>query len=92
MGGASLARLKMNITMGLSTLVSQGTSHGVWVNDECLRTSLKVLFLNLLFLEFDFKTLLTYCENDGTQVRTAAQFSDQVSCFPINLLFFAFFL
>ncbi|PAV58058.1 hypothetical protein WR25_24617 [Diploscapter pachys] len=70
-GGASLARLKMNITMGLSTLVSQGTSHGVWVNDECLRTSLK--------------TLLTYCENDGTQVRTAAQFSDQVKDLVFNL-------
>ncbi|KJH41274.1 dedicator of cytokinesis [Dictyocaulus viviparus] len=40
--GSSLARVKMQITMSLSTLVSNATKEGVWLNEDCLRRSLKV--------------------------------------------------
>ncbi|KHJ87311.1 hypothetical protein OESDEN_12917 [Oesophagostomum dentatum] len=40
--GSSLARVKMQITMSLSTLVSNATREGVWLNEDCLRRSLKV--------------------------------------------------
>nr|CDJ83685.1 Dedicator of cytokinesis domain containing protein [Haemonchus contortus] len=42
--GSSLARVKMQITMSLSTLVSNATREGVWLNEDCLRRSLKPYF------------------------------------------------
>ncbi|KAK6028421.1 hypothetical protein OSTOST_05532 [Ostertagia ostertagi] len=41
LSGSSLARVKMQITMSLSTLVSNATREGVWLNEDCLRRSLK---------------------------------------------------
>ncbi|RCN44353.1 hypothetical protein ANCCAN_09630 [Ancylostoma caninum] len=46
--GSSLARVKMQITMSLSTLVSNATREGVWLNEDCLRRSLKVGIVDIL--------------------------------------------
>lgn len=70
--GANLSKVKMQITMSLSTLVSTGTRHGDWINEDCLRRSLK--------------TVLTYSETDAStdaQLRSTT-FSEQV--FPLFFL------
>lgn len=70
--GANLSKVKMQITMSLSTLVSTGTRHGDWINEDCLRRSLK--------------TVLTYSETDAStdpQLR-ATTFSEQVG-FSLDL-------
>ncbi|VDM56495.1 unnamed protein product, partial [Angiostrongylus costaricensis] len=57
--GSSLARVKMQITMSLSTLVSNATKEGVWLNEDSLRRSLKVKIWNRCFIVEIFKIL--YC-------------------------------
>ncbi|VDO43231.1 unnamed protein product [Onchocerca flexuosa] len=71
--GASFSKVKMQITMSLSTLVSTGTKHGDWINEDCLRYSLK--------------TVLTYSETDASidsQLRNTT-FSEQVKDLVFNL-------
>ncbi|CAG9532753.1 unnamed protein product [Cercopithifilaria johnstoni] len=71
--GASFSKVKMQITMSLSTLVSTGTKHGDWINEDCLRHSLK--------------TVLTYSETDASidsQLRNTT-FSEQVKDLVFNL-------
>uniref|UniRef100_A0A9J2PJV5 Dedicator of cytokinesis protein 7 n=1 Tax=Ascaris lumbricoides TaxID=6252 RepID=A0A9J2PJV5_ASCLU len=71
--GANLSKVKMQITMSLSTLVSTGTRHGDWINEDCLRRSLK--------------TVLTYSETDAStdaQLRSTT-FSEQVKDLVFNL-------
>ncbi|CAJ0919907.1 unnamed protein product, partial [Mesorhabditis belari] len=71
--GESLARVKMHVTMSLSTLVSNGTRLGVWLNEECLRRSLK--------------TVLLYAdqENADPYTRTGTSFREQVKDLIFNL-------
>nr|CRZ23221.1 Bm4167 [Brugia malayi] len=71
--GASFSKVKMQITMSLSTLVSTGTKYGDWINEDCLRHSLK--------------TVLTYSETDASidsQLRNTT-FSEQVKDLVFNL-------
>ncbi|MCP9262223.1 Dedicator of cytokinesis protein 6 [Dirofilaria immitis] len=71
--GSSFSKVKMQITMSLSTLVSTGTKHGDWINEDCLRHSLK--------------TVLTYSETDASidsQLRNTT-FSEQVKDLVFNL-------
>uniref|UniRef100_A0A1I7WWD4 DOCKER domain-containing protein n=1 Tax=Heterorhabditis bacteriophora TaxID=37862 RepID=A0A1I7WWD4_HETBA len=72
--GNSLARVKMQITMSLSTLVSNGTRLGLWLNEDCLRRSLK--------------TVLIYAETDAStdhHTRANSSFSEQVKDLVFNL-------
>lgn len=71
--GNSLARVKMQITMSLSTLVSNGTRNGSWLNEDCLRRSLK--------------TILNYAETDShsDSQRLNACFTEQVKDLVFNL-------
>ncbi|VDO33129.1 unnamed protein product [Haemonchus placei] len=72
--GSSLARVKMQITMSLSTLVSNATREGVWLNEDCLRRSLK--------------TVLTYSETDANtdpHTRANTSFSEQVKDLVCNI-------
>ncbi|KAK6038822.1 hypothetical protein COOONC_23673 [Cooperia oncophora] len=61
--GSSLARVKMQITMSLSTLVSNATREGVWLNEDCLRRSLKVkdLVCNIHMILSDTVKLKEIC-------------------------------
>uniref|UniRef100_A0A0N5ALW0 Dedicator of cytokinesis protein 6 n=1 Tax=Syphacia muris TaxID=451379 RepID=A0A0N5ALW0_9BILA len=71
--GANLSKVKMQITMSLSTLVSLGTRQGNWINEDCLRRSLK--------------TVLTYSETDAftdSQLRSTT-FAEQVKDLVFNL-------
>ncbi|VDK84318.1 unnamed protein product, partial [Onchocerca ochengi] len=71
--GTNFSKVKMQITMSLSTLVSTGTKHGDWINEDCLRHSLK--------------TVLTYSETDASidsQLRNTT-FSEQVKDLVFNL-------
>lgn len=73
--GASFSKVKMQITMSLSTLVSTGNKHGDWINEDCLRHSLK--------------TVLTYSEMDASidsQLRntTFSEQVDYVNCHFLN--------
>ncbi|VDK44685.1 unnamed protein product [Anisakis simplex] len=71
--GANFSKVKMQITMSLSTLVSTGTRQGDWINEDCLRRSLK--------------TVLTYSETDAntdSQLRSTT-FSEQVKDLVFNL-------
>ncbi|MFH4984123.1 hypothetical protein AB6A40_010832 [Gnathostoma spinigerum] len=71
--GASLSKVKMQITMSLSTLVSTGTRYEDWINEDCLRRSLK--------------TVLTYSEIDAStdpQLRCTT-FAEQVKDLAFNL-------
>ncbi|CAI4226264.1 unnamed protein product [Auanema sp. JU1783] len=72
--GNSFARLKMQITMALSTLVSNGTRAGMWLNEDCLRRSLKTV---LIYAETD-------CGSDSI-MRSQACFSEQVKDLIFNL-------
>ncbi|GMR63161.1 hypothetical protein PMAYCL1PPCAC_33356 [Pristionchus mayeri] len=49
---SSLARVKIHFTMSLSTLVSNGTQSGSWINEDFLRRS--------------FRTLLSYAHNESS--------------------------
>ncbi|EYC06394.1 hypothetical protein Y032_0076g1034 [Ancylostoma ceylanicum] len=72
--GSSLARVKMQITMSLSTLVSNATREGVWLNEDCLRRSLK--------------TVLIYSETDAntdSHTRANSNFSEQVKDLVLNI-------
>uniref|UniRef100_A0A8L8KVX2 HECT-type E3 ubiquitin transferase n=1 Tax=Heligmosomoides polygyrus TaxID=6339 RepID=A0A8L8KVX2_HELPZ len=72
--GSRLARVKMQITMSLSTLVSNATKEGVWLNEDCLRRSLK--------------TVLTYSETDANtdpHTRANSSFSEQVKDLVFNI-------
>ncbi|KAK6060204.1 hypothetical protein COOONC_02136 [Cooperia oncophora] len=72
--GSSLARVKMQITMSLSTLVSNATREGVWLNEDCLRRSLK--------------TVLIYSETDANtdpHTRANSSFSEQVKDLVCNI-------
>ncbi|KAK0422808.1 hypothetical protein QR680_007798 [Steinernema hermaphroditum] len=71
--GSNLAKVKMQITMSLSTLVSNGTKLGFWLNEDHLRRSLK--------------TVLTYSETDAhTDVQLKeTTFSEQVKDLVFNL-------
>ncbi|ETN73561.1 dedicator of cytokinesis [Necator americanus] len=72
--GSSLARVKMQITMSLSTLVSNATKEGVWLNEDCLRRSLK--------------TVLIYAETDAntdSHTRANSNFSEQVKDLVLNI-------
>lgn len=64
--GPNFSKVKMQITMSLSTLVSMGTRQGNWINEDCLRRSLK--------------TVLTYSEIDAftDQQLRSTTFSEQV--------------
>ncbi|VDN59113.1 unnamed protein product [Dracunculus medinensis] len=71
--GANLSKVKMQITMSLSTLVSTGTKCGDWINEDCLRRSLK--------------TVLIYAETDASvdaQLRSTT-FCEQVKDLVFNL-------
>ncbi|VDM97928.1 unnamed protein product [Thelazia callipaeda] len=71
--GPNFSKVKMQITMSLSTLVSTGTKYGDWINEDCLRRSLK--------------TVLTYSETDAStdlQIRSTT-FSEQVKDLVFNL-------
>uniref|UniRef100_A0A914X6L0 Dedicator of cytokinesis protein 7 n=1 Tax=Plectus sambesii TaxID=2011161 RepID=A0A914X6L0_9BILA len=71
--GANLSKVKMQITMSLSTLVSNGTRLGLWLNEDYLRRSLK--------------TVLTYAEMDASadaQLRQTT-FAEQVKDLVFNL-------
>ncbi|VDN25837.1 unnamed protein product [Gongylonema pulchrum] len=71
--GSSFSKVKMQITMSLSTLVSTGTRYGDWINEDCLRRSLK--------------TVLSYSETDAStdsQLR-GTTFSEQVKDLVFNL-------
>lgn len=60
--------------MSLSTLVSTGNKHGDWINEDCLRHSLK--------------TVLTYSEMDASidsQLRNTT-FSEQVDYVKCHFL------
>lgn len=62
--GANLSKVKMQITMSLSTLVSTGTKCGDWINEDCLRRSLKTV---LIYAETDASVdaqlrSTTFCE------------------------------
>ncbi|TKR95511.1 hypothetical protein L596_009672 [Steinernema carpocapsae] len=71
--GSNLAKVKMQITMSLSTLVSNGTKLGFWLNEDHLRRSLK--------------TVLTYSETDAhTDVHLKeTTFTEQVKDLVFNL-------
>ncbi|WKX95563.1 hypothetical protein Q1695_012204 [Nippostrongylus brasiliensis] len=72
--GSRLARVKMQITMSLSTLVSNATREGMWLNEDCLRRSLK--------------TVLIYSETDANtdpHIRANSSFSEQVKDLVFNI-------
>ncbi|GMT14434.1 hypothetical protein PFISCL1PPCAC_5731, partial [Pristionchus fissidentatus] len=69
----SLARVKMHFTMSLSTLVSNGTQSGSWINEDFLRRS--------------FRTLLSYAHNESSaaQETSLQSFCEQVKDLVFNM-------